>query len=459
MSRRLSILFIALCALPIQGQNAVLDQYIREGFKNNLALRQKTFSYERSTAALKEARGLFLPSVSLEARYTRAGGGRIIELPIGDLMNPVYSTLNGLLQSVGQPALFPTNLPNETVPFLRKEEQETKVRVIQPVFQPAMAYNYRIKRELQNLEEASRDAFARQLVADIQTAYFNYLKTVHVTVLLDNTERLLLENLRITRRLFENGKATEAAIYRADAELQAFLQQKAEAEKNRNLAASYFNFLLNRSLDSPIQIPPEGQPEKGGLPSPETGEVQALQNREEFRQMRSAIALLQSKTRLSQTAFLPGIAAVVEYGYQGEMYRFKPQDDYWMASLVASWNLFGGFQDKYKTDQAHLEQKEAEARLEEVRNRIRLQVLEAYENLLVADKSLEAAQSRGKSARKAYESVDRKYREGMAPQIEYLDARNALTQAEVNAIVSLYDCFIRRAEYDRTTGAFPLEKE
>ncbi len=459
MVGRLSILFVALRALSLLGQNAVLDQYVREGLKNNLALRQKTFSYERSMAALKEARGLFLPSINLEARYSRAGGGRVIELPIGDLMNPVYRTLNGLLQSVGQPALFPTDLPNETFPFLRKEEQETKVRIIQPVFQPAMVYNYQMKRELQDLEEASRDTYARQLVSDIQTAYFNYLKTVRLTIVLDNTERLLLENLRITRRLSENGKATEAAVYRADAELQAFLQQKVEAEKNRNLAASYFNFLLNRSLESPIQVPLEEQPEKGSLPSPEAGEVQALQNREEFRQLRSAIAVLKTRTRLSQTAFLPGIAAVVDYGYQGEMYRFKPQDDYWMASLVASWNLFGGFQDKYKIDQARLEQKEAESRLEEVRSQIRLQVREAYQNLLVADKSLEAAQAREKSARKSYESVDRRYREGMAPQIEYLDARNALTLAEVNAIVTLYDRFIRSVEYDRITAVVSLEKE
>lgn len=40
-------------------------------------------------------RGMFLPSVSIEARYSRAGGGKIIEFPVGDLMNPVYGT--GLL--------------------------------------------------------------------------------------------------------------------------------------------------------------------------------------------------------------------------------------------------------------------------------------------------------------------------------------------------------------------------
>ena len=121
-----------------------------------------------------------MPRVNIEARYSRAGGGRLIEIPVGDLMNPVYQTLNDLLETVGQPALFPTDLPNDYIPFLREEEHDTKIRIVQPLFQPQIVHNYKMKKELKNIEADAKRGFARQLVNDIKTAYYNYLKTLQI---------------------------------------------------------------------------------------------------------------------------------------------------------------------------------------------------------------------------------------------------------------------------------------
>jgi outer membrane protein len=62
----------------LQSQN-VLEQYIQEGLENNLALQQKDFSLEKSLQALREAKGMFLPSLGVEARFSAAGGGRTID--------------------------------------------------------------------------------------------------------------------------------------------------------------------------------------------------------------------------------------------------------------------------------------------------------------------------------------------------------------------------------------------
>ena len=84
---------------PARAQNPILENYIREGLESNRGLKQKQLDYASNLAALKEARGLFLPDISLNARYTVAEGGRMIEFPVGDLLNPVYSTLNMLTGS------------------------------------------------------------------------------------------------------------------------------------------------------------------------------------------------------------------------------------------------------------------------------------------------------------------------------------------------------------------------
>ena len=447
-------LFIFFFSVLAYGEDA-LNNYVRIGLANNLALQQKEFSLKRSMAALTEARGMFLPSVSIEARYTRAGGGRIIDFPVGDLMNPVYESLNYLLKA----PLFPTNLPNERIPFLREEEHDTKIRLIQPLFQPGIVYNYKIHSDLKKTESLSRDLYARHLVADIKTAYYQYLQAVQIVSLLDETHELLEENVRVSQSLFNHDKVTQDVVFRAEAELFEFEQQQAEAKKGLKLAASYFNFLLNRPFTTEIETIEENHPGIGAPQHLEADQERAVQIREEIRQLEYVVSIHKNTRRASQTTFLPGVTAVVDYGYQGEAYQFGPEDDYWMASLVGSWNLFNGFQDKARIDQARYAEKEAESQIEAVRQQIRLQVTEAYHNVQVALESIEAADAQKKSARKSFSIIEKQYAQGMAPQIAFIDARSTKTGAEVNAIVTLYDYWIKLAEWEKITAGYNIKHQ
>jgi outer membrane protein TolC len=446
----------AAAEAPGETHGAVLDNYIRIAMRRNLALQQQEFSLKKSVQALREARGMFLPSVSIEARYSRAGGGRIIEFPVGDLMNPVYQSLNQLLTVHGQAPGFPQTIPNEEIPFLREEEHETKLRVIQPVFQPAIYYNAKIKKDLAGVEEAKLNAFKRQLTADIKTAYYNYLKTLKVKELLDDTRALLKENVRVSQSLFRNHKRTEEVVLRSRAELSQLDQQRVEAEKNIRLAASYFNFLLNRPLDKEIET--DGAAGAGGAFPPDVDvkalEQRALRRREEFRQLYGAVKAAGHAVKLHGSSILPTVTGVFDYGFQGERYRFKGGDDYWMASLVLNWNLFRGGQDRAKKRQAALEKKRLDAQRLELENRVRLQVKEAYHNLLVARSAVVSAADREKSRKEAFRIVSKKYEQGMAPQIEYIKAQNDYTHAAVIHIVARFDRLIKEALLERAAAKY-----
>ena len=58
---------------------------------------------------------MFLPDISMNARYTVARGGRIIEFPVGDLLNPVYITLNMLTALTTIGGLLPLTLRGGTL--------------------------------------------------------------------------------------------------------------------------------------------------------------------------------------------------------------------------------------------------------------------------------------------------------------------------------------------------------
>ncbi|NIV72270.1 MAG: TolC family protein, partial [Calditrichae bacterium] len=319
-------------------------------------------------------------------------------------------------------------------------------------------YNYNIKKNLARAREAERNAFKRQLVAEIKTAYFGYLKAVQIEHLLNETAILLRENLRVSKSLYRNHKATEEVVFRAQAELSELKQQKAEAGKGRELTAAYFNFLLNRPLDESIIEVADST--LGSLKDIDLAEAEnrALAHREEFEQLQRSINAASNNVSVAKTEYLPGISFVFDYGIQGESYRFSKEADFWMASVVLQWNLFNGFQDKAKVQQARLEEQKLKTKQRELQKQILLKVREAHHNLKVARRTVIATNERLNSAKKSFQIVNKKYSQGMAPQIEYLDARTSFTNAGVNQIIARYDLQIRLAEFERVIADYPLQK-
>ena len=92
------LLLLLLAALGVQRssaqKSAILDGYLHLGLDSNLALHQRNFDLSRAQLDLKRAQSLFFPQAAFNSQYTLANGGRTQNIPIGDLLNGVYSTLN-----------------------------------------------------------------------------------------------------------------------------------------------------------------------------------------------------------------------------------------------------------------------------------------------------------------------------------------------------------------------------
>ena len=450
--KKMTLIFSSFMVLVsyLPAQNIALEKYIQEGLQTNLTLKQKQFSYEKSIQVLKEAKGMFLPNLSLNARYSMADGGRMIDFPVGDMMNPVYSTLNQLTQT----NQFP-QIENESIPFLRPTEQETKLRLVQPLFNPQIYYNSKIKSELTNAVKADVETFKRELVAEIKSAYFNYLKTVNILKLTDKTTELLKENIRVNERLFANDKITIDNVYRSKAELSKLEQNVAEAVRYNKSAKAYFNFLLNKPLESDIEISDEV---KFSFIETELQNSQenAINNREELYMLKSYEKANDYNLKLNKHNKTPRLTAIVDYGFQGEKYNFTSDDDFIMASFVLSWDLFKGFQNKAKIQQATIDKQIIETQYDEAENQVKLQVLDLYYELEAVEKAIIAAQQETLSATKSFEIINKKYNEGQASLIQFIDARTTMTSAEFNSIIATYDYKIKYAEFERAACLYDI---
>jgi len=444
---------------PIGGDfDSVVANYVAEGLRSNLALQGQHLEVERAALSLAEARARFYPQLSFEARYTRADGGREIDVPLGTALNPVYSTLNDLLVAQGQPARFP-QIADTSIPLLRQEEQETKVTFRQPLYAPAIPAAVRAQRALLDASSFNRMAIARALRRDITVAYVDWLKARSSVEIVAASEALLQENLRVNESLFGNGKITEDLVLRAKAEMLDVEQQKRDAVNNASQARSYFNFLLNRQLLSNIEVTSPPTNTAATDSALEQLWSTAIDRRPEVAQVEQLRRASEEQVRIARQQKWPTLSFGIDAGTQGEEYRFGDGYNYGTASLIFTWRIFDGGGDTARVHQARAAEKQLVLRQEEIAQQIRLEVQQSYDRLTTARDSLATAAARADAARAAFRIASRKRDEGVISQVEFIDARSALTSAELNHNLTRYSVLARRAEleYATSTGEIPLD--
>src|SRR3974377_1101544 len=87
--------------VPLQAASVeeAVSALVADALASNLEIDAAGAGVAQRLAALDQARAQYLPTLDLFARYTRANGGRTIDFPVGDLLNPVYTTLNQIAGS------------------------------------------------------------------------------------------------------------------------------------------------------------------------------------------------------------------------------------------------------------------------------------------------------------------------------------------------------------------------
>jgi outer membrane protein TolC len=430
---------------------AVIDEYVREGLKSNLSLQSQTLEVERSAAALDEARARYFPELAFAARYSRSEGGRTIELPLGDALNPAYQTLNDLLVQQGQQPQFPV-VQNETVAFLREREQDTRITLRLPLLAPVIPAAVRAQRELLGASEYARTALARRLKRDITVGYLGWLSAMRTRGIVDASLTLLNENLRVNDSLFRNGKITQDQVLRARAELLAVTQQSREAQNAARQAQSYLNFLLNRPLDTPLEEADVGANVAATTRALAELRESALANRPELEQLEHLKRASEAQVRVARADRWPTLSLGADGGIQGEEYEFGRGANYATVSLLLNWTFFDGGARRAAVRQATAGARKTRAQLEELTQQVQLEVQQSLDRLNTSADSLATAEARAEAARAAFRIASRKRDEGAISQVEFIDARSSLTGAELNLNVTRFDVLARQAELDYATA-------
>lgn len=441
------IILLTVSSTVISAQ-AVLESYVRQALESNLMLKQADLSEKQAKEKLDQARALFFPDITLMSDYTRATGGRTIDIPVGTLLNPVYSTLNQLTGTSGFP-----QIRNVSEQLLPDDFHDSRIRVTQPVFNAGIWFNYQIQSELADMKAAERQAAANMVQFDVIAAWHQWMKGVAAEAIYRQNLTLMQDLRKVNEARVGQGMATTDVLFATDAEIASLEAKLAEAAGQVSVARSYFNFLLNRPLNEPITPDSVFTESFPSVPTVSDLTVNAKTNRPEIRQTTLMTTVAEHQKNLSlSTLLLPEVTVIGDVGYQGNQYRFKSEQEYWMVVLNLKWNLFSGGKDWSARQEMAYQVDQAGVRSEQIRRQIELEVIQAAENLNAARKAKKAAESGREAAEKQVDIVMKKYRQQQALFIELTDARTRLETARLNESVALHDVQIREAALKLAIG-------
>lgn len=436
---------------------AAAERYVQLAWAQNLTLQSQGLDVDAAQAQAGLARAQRQPRVDLVGRFSRATGGRIIEVPAAGLFNPVYATLNELLAAQGRPAGY-TSIGNLGIPLLREQEQETKLRLIAPLFNAPLRHLDRSGRAGVAAAAARQAAARRELRLAVLQAYYVCHALAAAERILAGATAITAEALRTSRALHAVDKVTEDHVLRAEADDLAVRQQQLEAARDLAAARDAFNTLLNRPLGTEIEAAPPAEiaglvADLAARPLPAPGVPEA---REEFTALRAAAEAAGAAEAAVKSRAQPSVALVIEGGIQGTSYRVDSGSDYTLASLVGEVNLWDGRQRSHEAGLARVQRQRLELQLGLARAQLEAEVRTALDTLATARAALPAAERRAAAARRALELVTAREREGLANQLAFLDARQAETAALLNLEVTRLQLLIAGARVDRALAASPL---
>ncbi len=444
--RRPAVAVVAACltALPLWAQQRAasadpLAAIVAEALENNLGLAQEDLAVQRAEAGVREARARFFPALSLDSRYAELSGG----LNLGDFVNPAYAALN----EVTGGNRFPTDL-DVTLPM----RHESRVRLSQPLFDPSILAAHALARHTRDGQQLQHGAAARRLAAEAQAAFLEVGAARSARRTWEATLALVTESERVAQRLVDAGSATPDQVLRARADRSEAEQQLDEARRAEAAAARAVNRILRRSLDAPVADLPDSLLRFQIVLTEEQAVASALLRREELAGTDAGIRAANAGVRLASASFLPTISLAADYGFQGSDFGFSGDDDFAALSIVLSWSLFNGGRDQARRSAARADAERLRLRRAELEDLVRLDARQAYDAAVVARDAIATAEARLAAARRSFELVRRRYEEGLATQVEFLDARTAFTSADLNRSATVYRYAIRYVDLERAAA-------
>lgn len=442
MFRRSGLFFIATALFSVnvtaQPVRVTLRDAVGQTLEKNPALAKVRMEMGRADALVKEAWGNALPSLDLNASYTRALKKPVFFLP-GDFF--------GTPGTVRPIEIGSTNALSAVV------------SANQVLFNSAVFVGVGAAHVYSELSREQYHAAQIDFITRARKSFYDVIVARQIFDLANQTKENTQENLRTVTLLADQGLVSEFDLLRAQVTMENVIPQVLNAENSLRQALNGLKNIMAIPVETEIEV--VGTLEYVPVPDSLLNAAQAimLQKNPTLATLGYQAEFNDAVVSAQKSEYLPVLSAFGNYQYEAQSNQFSSLTDDIISSsqvgLSLKFNIFNGLQSTARVEQAEISHLQS---LEDLSG-TRQELISATEAVILrlnkARRQIEAQGKTVEQAQRGYEIATTRYSSGLGTLLEVNDAQLALVNAHVNRIQAVYEYVVASAELDKLLGRTP----
>lgn len=433
---------------PASGEEAKkepisLKQAIDMAVSNNPGLKAAGFQVEAADAGVMKARSGYLPRIDVSEIYQRT-------------TNPMWAFGHKLNQESIDPATdFSADKLNHPDPI---DNWGTSLSLTQPIYTGGKVSAYHEQARL-NKEASLKDQerMRQEVVFEVTRSYYGIALAEATREVVKEALLTAEANMEMAKSLFKVGVVVESDFLSARVNWGDSMEDDIRAANAVILRKAQLNNVMGVEIDAQYE-PSErldGDLEKIGadysLVHERGKQIDPTADRPDYARIRLREGIMEKGVEAAKADYLPTIGFMANYEIDGSD-PVSGDGTNWTIMGILKWNLFSGYENTAKVNEARAESNIVKELKREMENGIRLEALTARLELKAARDRVYVAKDSVKQAEEGYRIVKNRYNEGMTTMVDLLSAGTALKKARLNLTQALYDYKVGEARLKLALG-------
>jgi outer membrane protein TolC len=411
-----------------------LSRAVDIALATNPLLREADSGREMAAAQLSEAQAGWLPTLQVGENVTRSNNAVFV---FGSLLEQRQFSENDFsVNALNDPAAYTDwrTYANVQVPIFNRLQTVTKVAQSRLGVRQA---------------EAQHDAASQRLRFEVIRAYYGVLVQEANQKVADESVRSAEADLKRMQDRFRTGAVVESDLLAMQVQLSDFRLRQIQARGDVVVAYAGLNTAMGIPVGTSLRLAPTTMDRSFTVADPGQLMESALNNRPDYRQSHMEVEIKRQGARAAKGQYLPQLNLFGSVGNSAENLGTSGSDYAFGASL--SFNLFdGGRQPRIR--QAQAAESMARAQRDHLADQVRLEVMQVYQQFLVAQERLKVAAEGTQQADEVLRMVRDRYHNDMTTITEVLRCQTAQLKAKTSLLSARYDYFIGYAQVLLATG-------
>ena len=464
----LATLFVSMLAgLSVNGQQQNAQPQVYEitakeavdiAFKNVVALKNAKLDYRISEARNKEITGLALPQVSGSLQGNHYLSLPQIQFPDATELS-IYDVLKreGVKDASGNPITKDGEFAIRNFSFFTPWNVSAGVSVNQLLFEPQVFVGLQARQALLESSSLQIKVIEDSLKATVYKSYYAVLISQKQLLFIQETLTRLEKLASDQNQMFKNGFIERLDIDKTTVNLNntRTIERQLQTGVKIGLAVLKMNLGLHQSDSLVLKDVLTPDYIKEGI----LEENFKYEDRNEIKLLNSAVKLQGYDIRRYKLSYYPTVAAFYNFQKNGQRRASEngqSQPWFWYSTNLIGLNvsvpIFDGFQKKNKIKQSQLTLEKVQNTLDQARKGIDLEKTIAKNTLTSAILTMDSQEKNMELAQNVYNTVKKKYEQGLGSSFEILQADTDFQQAQSNYFKALYDAIVAKISYQKALG-------